>query len=83
MQQHPGDSSAHANLALLLAKADSARQGFTKAINLDPTNKEAYINLANFYHLQRNLPKSIAVFDTGLEANPDALKLYLALADFH
>ncbi len=87
IKQLPSEASVWVDLAYAqrgLQKMTDARSNYDKAIQLEPTNSEAYQELADFlYNELRNKDEAKAVLDRLVKAIPDAAKSYAVRARFH
>ncbi len=57
--------------ALETASPEEARQAYHQALDLDPTNAEAHVNLGRLYHQARDLPRAQVHYRAAAEHAPD------------
>jgi len=67
-----------------LEQYEAAEQSFLRAIEENPEQPEAYVNLAAIYmDQQHDLAKALEILEEGLEENPDAAELMAYLSIVH
>ncbi len=80
----PKDPASFERIALVEAsmrRYADADQNLRKAIQIDPSLVEAYLNLSVLYRFQKQPEKAVEVLQQALDRNPDAVALYIAEAD--
>lgn len=65
---------------VLLGRYDDAEQSFRKAIQIDPKLASTYIDLVQVYRIRNQPELEIATLRDGVQQNPAAIDLNLALA---
>lgn len=71
----------YANLSIELKKFEDAIVGYTKAIDLNPTNKDLQFNLANAYYCNKNHEQAKQIYLTMVNANPKEYRSWYNLAE--
>ena len=80
----PKDPSSFERVALVEAsmrRYTDADQHLRKAIEIDPSFVEAYLNLSILYRFQHQTEQAVRVLQQALDRNSDAVALYIAEAD--
>ncbi|MEE2673487.1 MAG: tetratricopeptide repeat protein [Myxococcota bacterium] len=83
VKERPDDAElARVRGELALAERDYvlAEQSLRRATELDPTNMEAYQQLASFYQASGQLDETLETFERALEQQPDEARLHHSIA---
>lgn len=81
-----GDAAIHYNLGNAYARQgrrEEGRQEFARAVELDSTYWQAWLNLGSLEALQGDMLGAIRIFERVLEANPERVEVWLNLAHAH
>ena len=83
--KNPNDANAHLMLADALAanKNDEAFKEYDQSIKLNPKNPTAFLHAAAFAGDLGKLDRAIDYCRMGIEQNPNALELYIAISDYY
>ena len=76
----PNDAASYVNVGLVeitMHRWTAAENHLKKAVQVDPKSVQARVNLANFYHLQKQIPEAERVLQTAIQNDPDAAAYYL------
>jgi tetratricopeptide (TPR) repeat protein len=71
----------YGNIYFIQAQWTDAINTYERALDLDPTAKNAYFGLARIYELQGEVEKAVDTYQTGVENIPDESELFIKLGE--